>query len=71
MASGITLKQYLQDKCINASELARKMGISRQVIAGWLRGVTKPRVETMDKMAKALDVPYDEIMQMFYGKHNL
>lgn len=62
-------KEYLQNKCINASQLARKMGISREAVSGWVNGVTSPRPVTMKKMAIALEVPYNEILFVFYGEH--
>ena len=67
----MTFKEYLKDHCINASQLARKMDISRQKVTAWSRGVTKPRPESMKRIAVALNVPYNEIMEIFYGEHNI
>lgn len=67
----MTFKEYLTDKCINASQLARKMDISREYVGRWVRGTTRPRPEAMQKIATALNVPYDEVMNVFYGEHNV
>lgn len=66
----MTFKEYLKDHCINATQLARKMGISRQKVSSWSRGATKPRPESMKRISVALNVPYNEIMEVFYGEHN-
>ena len=67
----MTFKEYLKEHCINASQLARKMDISRQKVTAWSRGSTKPRPEAMKRIAVALNVPYNEIMEVFYGEHNI
>lgn len=67
----MNFKEFLKDHCINASQLARKMDISRQKVTSWCRGSAKPRPESMKRIAVALNVPYNEIMEVFYGEHTI
>ena len=66
----MTFKEYLAHKCINGAQLARKMNVSREFVNSWANGRAKPRPATMKKIAIALEVPYNEIMEVFYGEHN-
>ena len=38
-------------------ELAQKMGISQAAVAQWISGTRKPSLDTLDRIATALDVP--------------
>ena len=65
----MTFKEFLRENCINQAQLARKMGVSRERISIWARGVTKPRPINIKKIAQIVNVPYDEVLQVFYGEH--
>jgi transcriptional regulator with XRE-family HTH domain len=62
-------RELLKAHCINGAQLARKMGVSRERISLWARGETKPRPANMKKIAEIVNVPYNEVMEIFYGEH--
>lgn len=43
------------------ASLARDAGISQIVINHWLKGEARPRIDTLGKLAKALDVDIYDI----------
>lgn len=51
---------FLQD------ELAKKIGVSRQVLSNWERGYTPPDSDGIARLAKLLEVPTDYLL---FGKH--
>ena len=65
----MTFKELLKENCINQAELARKMGVSRERISLWARGDTKPRPNNIKKIAELMRLPYNTVLQVFYGEH--
>ena len=65
----MTFKELLKENCINQAELARKMGVSRERISLWARGTTKPRPANIKKIAEVMRLPYNTVLQAFYGEH--
>lgn len=51
------LKHLIEEKGISISELSKKSGIHRVKIHEYLRGETKPKYESAEKLATALNVP--------------
>ncbi len=64
-------KELLKENCINQAELARRMGVSRERICLWARGQTKPRPDNIKKIADIMRLPYDTVLNCFYGEHTI
>lgn len=60
------LKDYLKQADINGAQLGRRIGVEREVISRWATGKAIPRPSNVKKMAEALNVPYLELLQVFY-----
>jgi transcriptional regulator with XRE-family HTH domain len=58
------LNQQLEEKGWSYRELGRRSGIAFQSIARYADGTRNPGTRACRKMAKALDVPYEEIMRL-------
>ena len=56
------LKIYLEYREMTAAELARKAGVSKQVISLWLGGSEPRRISQLKKVAKVLDVTIDTLV---------
>ena len=54
----------MANKGYSAKELSEKCGVSQITIARLKRGVQEARPATVGKIAKALDVPVTEIIEM-------
>jgi transcriptional regulator with XRE-family HTH domain len=56
------LKEILEEKNINQSDVAKKLGITRQVISVWATNISDPNVENIRKICKLLNVTSDELL---------
>jgi transcriptional regulator with XRE-family HTH domain len=61
------LKKIREEKKIGQSELAQKVGVSKQLISGFEKGRSGVSNEVLRKLAAELDVSPDAIIT---GKHN-
>jgi transcriptional regulator with XRE-family HTH domain len=61
------LKKIREEKKIGQSELAQKVGVSKQLISGFEKGRSGVSNEVLRKLAAQLDVSPDAIIT---GKHN-
>jgi transcriptional regulator with XRE-family HTH domain len=58
------LKEYRNKKCWSQEKLAREAGLSYQAVIKIERGYVKsPRLETIIKIAQALDVSLDDLIK--------
>ncbi|NDO47916.1 helix-turn-helix transcriptional regulator [Lachnospiraceae bacterium MD335] len=57
----------MANKGYSAKELSEKCGVSQITIARLKRGVQKARPETIGKLAKALSVPVESLIDMKGG----
>ena len=48
---------------LSQNELACKLGVSQQCVAKWETGASKPRVNILPKLARALNCTIDELLQ--------
>ena len=55
----ITLRKQ---KGFSQDELAQKIGISRQAVSNWERGVSTPDVETLKLLAQALEADFNTVL---------
>ena len=44
------------------AELAEKMAVTRQTISNWERGISRPDVEALGRLAALLEVPVDQLI---------
>ena len=56
------LKKIREDKKIGQSELAKKIGVSKQLLSGFENGRSGVSNEVLKKLAEALDVSPDAIL---------
>ncbi len=62
---GKNIKRYREDKKITQEELAEKLCVTRQAISNWECEKTQPDIETLHRLADALDVSVEELV---YGE---
>ena len=60
----LRIKHILLDKSMSRAELAEKAGVSYQRVFSYLTGYCRPSLNTLGKIAKALDVNPVEIIEM-------
>ncbi len=58
MDIGKKIKQLRKEKKITQSELGKRMGISQQQIAQYENGKLNPKLETLHRIADALQIPH-------------
>ena len=59
--SGTKLKEILNERCINYSKFAEKIGVSAQALDNWLNKGYLPRKKLMIIIAKELNMTIDEL----------
>jgi transcriptional regulator with XRE-family HTH domain len=57
------LDLVMAEKCLTSEQLSVVTGVSQVSIARFRRGAQKPRPATIGKIAKALNVPVQEIIE--------
>lgn len=57
---GDRLKKEIKDKKMTIDELANKTGICRGAISNYIRKKTKPKIKTIIKIERALDISLEE-----------
>ena len=57
----LRIKELLKEKGVTAKELAERIGISQPAMSFAING--NPTVETLEKIASALDVPIVELFE--------
>lgn len=61
-------KQKLQiamaNRCLNMDDLAALAEVSRVSLTQYSSGVTEPRTKTLGKIAKALKVPVEQLVDL-------
>lgn len=60
------LKQTRLEKGLTQKEVAETIGISYQNYQQWERGTRNPKENTLENIAKALDVPLDYLTGKIY-----
>jgi PAS domain S-box-containing protein len=59
------LKNFLHEKKLTASELARRTGVPKQTISDWLAGTRPRNMDYVRRLAEELNV---EITDLYFGK---
>ncbi len=62
MTTGERIKKIRQEKGLLQRELGEKIGVSQQMIGQWENGKSNPKIETIRKIADALNVPHYELL---------
>ena len=63
MNIGENIKRIRKVKGISQKDLAKKLSVSQQNLSQYESGKRKPKLETIAKIAIALDVPLDSIIR--------
>jgi transcriptional regulator with XRE-family HTH domain len=63
---GSKLKEIRKNKKMTRYELQKLSGVSTVQIRNIEKGISEPRAVTLAKLAKALEVDYDELYELFY-----
>ena len=62
MQIGQRVHRWRRDKGLKRSELAKRLGVSRQRVGNWERGVNTPTLEVLPGLARELGVTVDELI---------
>ena len=57
------LKELREEKGMKQDELAEKVGVTQGAISQWESGAVKPSFDNIKKLAAALEVTIDELME--------
>ena len=63
MNFGDAMKEARKKRGLSQKELGQKLGVSQAMIAQYESGKRSPKIETMEKIANALEIPVDELME--------
>jgi transcriptional regulator with XRE-family HTH domain len=65
MSIGENIRRIRKDKKLTQKELGEKLeGISQQQIGQWENGIKIPKLETIQKIATALEIPMFDLINM-------
>lgn len=59
---GKKIKDILYIKKMTQTDLAKKTKIHRQVLVNWISGTRKPKMENIQKIAKALNISVEDLL---------
>lgn len=59
---GKKIKDILYLKKMTQTDLAKKTKVHRQVLVNWLNGTRKPKMENLQKIAKALNISIEDLL---------
>lgn len=64
------IKNLRLERNWSQAELAKKAGLSQSYIHDLETGTKTPTIRTLEKLAKALQVPIDELIDKFSGNES-
>lgn len=64
----MNLKTYRLSKKMTQLELANLLAVKRTTVSMWETCKSKPKIETMQKLAEVLNVDLVTILACFYGE---
>lgn len=62
---GTKIKKYRKEKGLTQKELGKLLNVSGAMIAQYEKGIRKPKIETLDKIASALGVKIADITKSY------
>lgn len=62
MELGAALKKYRNDCGLTQDEAADKLGVTRQAISSWERGITVPDIEMIGKISRLYNVKLEKLL---------
>lgn len=66
MACRETLIKWMEDNGLTQMGVAKRVGVSRQAVARWIRGESVPFGKNLDSLSAAMGIPAGELM---YGRY--
>lgn len=63
MNTGGLIRQARKNKGLSQTELGKKLGISQALIAQYENGVRNPKLQTLERIAAALEVPVSDLKE--------
>jgi XRE family transcriptional regulator, regulator of sulfur utilization len=60
---GRNLKRIRTEKCISQGDIARTLKVGRSFITNIENGKTNPTLDTIARIAKAVDAPIEELIK--------
>lgn len=63
-AIAVNIKHLRQERGLSQQEFAQALHVTRQTVSAWERGVSQPGLDTLEEMARVLDV---ETERLLYG----
>lgn len=64
----ITFRGVVYSKYKSVADFAKAIGWTRQKGSNIVCGITEPSLDDVDKMSKALDLPFEETARFFLNK---
>lgn len=58
------LRQIMYERGVTQSELAKKLGFSKQSVSQWMNGQYLPRMKKIDKICEFLDCKRSDILEV-------
>ncbi len=62
------IKEVRKQSGVSQIQMAKKLGISQGAVAMWETGKRIPKTTDLPKIAEALNVPVETILECFIGK---
>lgn len=62
MSLGETISRIRKQKNLKQAELANTLGVNQSIIARWENDQMRPRKKSLEHLALALEVPYEELL---------
>ena len=59
------LLRYMDKKCMNQADIVHSVGVTKATVSMWCNGITKPRGESLIKLAKCLSVTPSMLMNEY------
>lgn len=57
----MSMKAVRIDRGITQAELAKAINVNKKTVSSWEQGKTRPKLDKIEAICKALNVPYDSI----------
>jgi transcriptional regulator with XRE-family HTH domain len=62
LSIGKKIREFRKGQKWTQEELARKVGVTKQVVSNWERHISKPGHDDIFNLSKVFDIPYDMIL---------